>query len=67
MVYAKLMEFFRVRTGSKADLKREIGLSGLGQRNVLAVGEGTSQLVGLGFSSYYSSMVAVTSREAKIL
>ena len=62
VVYAKLMEFFRVRTGQKADLQKEIGLSGLGQRNVLAVGDGSGQLVGIGFSSYYCSFVAVTSR-----
>ena len=60
--YAKIINFYRVKTDSKSDLLPEFGLSSKGDRNVLARGEiPAARMVGTMFSPYYSALVAVTS------
>jgi hypothetical protein len=66
--YSKIIDFYRMKTDSKADLHVELGMAGKGERNVLARGEITSsRLVGTMFSPYYSALVVATSLEVKIL
>lgn len=63
ITYAKLMDFYRVRTNSKADLQAQIGMTGKRQRNVLNRGQGlSSKIIGSYFSPYYSALVVVTTQ-----
>jgi DNA-directed RNA polymerase subunit E'/Rpb7 len=63
VAYSKLMDFYRMRTNSKADLQSEMVMTGKGQRNVLTRGEiPISRLISTFFSEYYSALVVVTSQ-----
>ena len=68
ITFSRLLNFFRIRTNSKADLQSEVGSAGKDGKNVLALGEGlANRLVSVTFSPYYCLLIVVSSQDMKIL
>lgn len=66
LTYSRLLDFYRLRTNSKADLQSEVGAAGKDGRNVLALEGNTGKLLAVEFSPYYCFLVVLTSQEVKI-
>jgi hypothetical protein len=61
-IYNKILDFYRVKTNSKADLLDEIQIGRSTKKNVLATSESdTIKLVEIDFSHYHCFLLILTS------
>ena len=66
LTHSRLLDFYRLRTNSRADLQSEVGTAGKDGRNVLALEGNSGKLIAVEFSPYYCFLVVLTSQELKI-